>query len=90
MGSHEPDARELPGDVVARAQVVVEDEGTALREAGDVAIPVSERRLDPASLLSLRSVVRGDVAVDRSRLRVFKSVGMAWEDLVIASAIYEA
>ena len=90
VGSHEPDARELPGDVVARAQVVVEDEGTALREAGDVAIPVSERRLDPASLLSLRSVVRGDVAVDRSRLRVFKSVGMAWEDLVIASAIYEA
>ena len=77
VGSHEPDARELPGDVVARAQVVAEDEGTALREAGDAAIPGSERRLDPASLLSLRSVVQGDVAVDRSRLRVLKSVGMA-------------
>jgi ornithine cyclodeaminase len=90
VGSHEPDARELPGDVVARAQVVVEDEAAALREAGDVMIPVAEGRLDPASLVSLRSAVRGDVPVDRSRPRVFKSVGMSWEDLVIASAIYHA
>ncbi|GAW50256.1 MULTISPECIES: ornithine cyclodeaminase family protein [unclassified Nocardioides] len=90
VGSHEPDARELPGDVVARAQVVVEDEAAALREAGDVMIPVAEGRLDPASLVSLRSVVRGEVPVDRSRPRVFKSVGMSWEDLVIASAIYHA
>jgi ornithine cyclodeaminase/alanine dehydrogenase-like protein (mu-crystallin family) len=90
VGSHEPDARELPGDVVARAQVVVEDEAAALREAGDVMIPVSEGQLDAGSLVSLRSVVRGDVPVDRSRPRVFKSVGMSWEDLVIASAIYHA
>jgi ornithine cyclodeaminase len=90
VGSHEPDARELPGEVVARAQVVVEEEAAALREAGDVMIPVAEGRLDPASLVPLRSAVRGDVPVDRSRPRVFKSVGMSWEDLVIASAIYRA
>lgn len=77
VGSHEPDARELPGDVVARAQVVVEDKAAALREAGDVMIPVAEGRLDPDSLVSLRAAVRGDVPLDRSRPRVFKSVGMS-------------
>ncbi|MFD5224463.1 ornithine cyclodeaminase family protein [Microbacterium sp. NPDC058342] len=90
VGSHEPDARELDVALLGRAQVVVEDVATALREAGDVMIPVSSGSLDPASLVPLRDVVLGAREVDVRRPRVFKSTGMAWEDLVVAAALFRA
>jgi ornithine cyclodeaminase len=42
VGSHEPDARELDGSLLGRATVVVEDVTTALREAGDVVLAITE------------------------------------------------
>lgn len=88
VGSHEPDARELDSGLLGRAQVVVEDVATALREAGDVMIPVSAGDVDPASLVPLRDIVFGKREVDTRRPRVFKSTGMAWEDLVVASELF--
>lgn len=85
VGSHEPDALEV--DVVG-STVVVEARATALREAGDVIQPVRAGAFDPDSLLELADVVRGAVDVPTGRPRVFKSVGMAWEDLVLAAQTY--
>jgi ornithine cyclodeaminase/alanine dehydrogenase-like protein (mu-crystallin family) len=87
VGSHQPAVRELDSGLMARSQVVVEDAAVALREAGDVVIPVEEGVLGPESLVALRGIVAGTAAVDRSRPRVFKSSGMSWEDLVIAAAV---
>lgn len=90
VGSHEPDARELDAALLRRAQVVVEDTATALREAGDVVLAIGEGALDARSLVPMRDILTGSVAVDSSRPRVFKSSGMSWEDLVIAAEIYRA
>ncbi len=90
VGSHEPDARELAGALVARSQVVVEDVATALREAGDIVLPIADGLLEPEALVPLGAIVTGKVSVDRSRPRVFKSVGMSWEDLVVAAAVIRA
>lgn len=87
VGSHEPGVRELDSALMGRAQVVVEDRAVALREAGDVIMAVDEGTLDPFSLVPMRDIVTGDLAVDRNRPRVFKSSGMSWEDLVVASAV---
>lgn len=87
VGSHEPDARELDSALLARSQLVVEDPATAVREAGDVIIAIREGSVDATKLLPMRDIITGAVTADRSRPRVFKSSGMAWEDLVIASAI---
>jgi ornithine cyclodeaminase len=40
-------------------------------------------------MFELAALVRGEVPVDPGRPRVFKSTGMAWEDLVLAAAIHE-
>jgi len=87
-GSHEPDARELDNAVMSRGYVVVEDAATALRETGDVIGPVAEGALRPEELMGLADVVTGRAVVPDDRPRVFTSVGMAWEDLAVAAAVY--
>jgi ornithine cyclodeaminase/alanine dehydrogenase-like protein (mu-crystallin family) len=37
----------------------------------------------------MRDVVTGAVAVPTDRPMVFKSVGMSWQDLVVAEAVLE-
>jgi ornithine cyclodeaminase len=87
VGSHEPDARELDTALLGRATVVVEDVATAMREAGDVVLAIAEGALDADDLLTMRDVVTGAVTVPTDRPLVFKSVGMSWEDLVVAEAV---
>jgi len=87
IGSHEPDAREVDGALCRRATVVVEDPATALREAGDVVLGIAEGALDPDELVPMRDVVTGRVELPLDEPLLFKSVGMSWEDLVVASAI---
>jgi ornithine cyclodeaminase/alanine dehydrogenase-like protein (mu-crystallin family) len=85
VGSHEPDARELDEPLMRAAAVVVESRAAAMREAGDVI----QAGLRAESLSPLADVVRGDAEIPTDRPRVFKSVGMAWEDVAVAAAAYE-
>ncbi|MEU7177494.1 MULTISPECIES: ornithine cyclodeaminase [Streptomyces] len=90
VGSHEPDAREVDSGTVRRCTVVVESRAAAVREAGDLIPELAAGRLDRAALIPLADLATGAATVDRTRPRLFKSVGMAWEDLVVAGAAYEA
>ena len=87
VGSHEPDARELDAPLLGRGTVVVEDVGTALREAGDVVLAIAEGTLAADDLVPMRAVLADVAAVPADRPLVFKSVGMSWEDLVVAAEI---
>lgn len=88
IGSHEADARELDSALIVRAQIIVEDAGVALREAGDLIIPITEQLIDPTSLIAMQEIVTGATPVDQDRPRVFKSTGMSWEDLFIATELF--
>jgi ornithine cyclodeaminase len=90
IGSHEPDAAEVDAELVGRCSVVVEDRVTALREAGDVVGAVAAGTLAAEALIELADVVRGDTALRPGGPRLFKTVGMSWEDLVISAAAYRA
>ena len=87
VGAHTAETRELSEDVLASAQVVVEDLGAARREAGDVAVGVEKRALNWDDVAVMADVVRGDVVLDPQRRVVFKTVGMPWEDLAVARAL---
>jgi ornithine cyclodeaminase len=88
VGSHEPDAREVDGALVGRAHVLVEDVGTATREAGDIVQAIAEGRLRTADLIPIASLFTGAADPRPDRPVLFKSTGMAWEDLVIAGAVH--
>lgn len=87
VGAHEPGARELDAALLGRGTVIVEDVATALREAGDVVLAIAEHTLTAADLVPMRDVVTGAVAASADRPLVFKSVGMSWQDLVVAQAV---
>ncbi|WP_328906615.1 ornithine cyclodeaminase family protein [Streptomyces sp. NBC_00234] len=93
VGSHTPDAREVDSRLVARSAVVVEERSAALAEAGDLLLPIEEGVFaaeDVASDLA-ELVTRPDRAAELAsgvRPRFFKSVGMGWEDLVVAAAVH--
>ena len=90
IGSHEPEAREVDERLAGRATVVVESRASALREAGDVIQAVASGALAEDDLVPLAALARGDASPAPGRPRLFKSTGMAWEDLVVAAAVHAA
>lgn len=90
MGSHETDRRELDSSLMGRALVVVEDIGSALREAGDVVLAIDEGTLKADSLLTLSELVRGNISRANDKPNVFKGTGMSWQDLAVAVGVHDS
>ncbi|WP_079042160.1 ornithine cyclodeaminase family protein [Streptomyces aureus] len=91
VGSHEPTARETDTALVVRSEVYVEARSAALREAGDLLVPVSEGAIGADHIAGdLADLVAGRREPSAGHPRLFKSVGMAWEDLAVATALYTA
>jgi ornithine cyclodeaminase/alanine dehydrogenase-like protein (mu-crystallin family) len=84
IGAYRPDLRELDDAAMRGATVVVETRASALAEAGDVI----GAGVEAESLVELGDVVRGTAPgrPDGDAITVFKSVGLALEDLAIARA----
>ncbi|MFE9254253.1 ornithine cyclodeaminase family protein [Streptomyces sp. NPDC006879] len=91
VGSHEPAAREVDSALVRRSAVFVEARAAALREAGDLLVPEAEGVIGPGHVYgTLADLVAGRRAARPGYPQLFKSVGMGWEDLAVAEALYLA
>ncbi|HZK51512.1 MAG TPA: ornithine cyclodeaminase family protein [Actinomycetota bacterium] len=88
VGAYKPDARELDDASIARSKVFVEVKEPALQEAGDLRLPVEAAVLAPGDVTELGDVAGGRAAgrTGVEDITVFKSVGVAFEDLVVAAA----
>lgn len=88
IGAYTPSMREVGTDVVRRAKIVVETREAALAEAGDLLIPMEEGAIGPEQVVAdLSEVVQGaSVRTSDADVTLFKSVGVAFEDLVVARA----
>jgi ornithine cyclodeaminase len=85
VGSYQPHVRELEAALLDSAQVVVETRASALAEAGDIVLAIGEGRLASRDIVELGEIICGVVSSDVGhRPTVFKSVGLALEDLVVA------
>jgi ornithine cyclodeaminase len=90
VGTHSPTCCELPSELVGRSFVVVEERESALREAGDVVCAITAGLMTPDDIAAdLTQVARRSVEVPEGGSRVFKSMGMAWEDAVVSARIAE-
>jgi alanine dehydrogenase len=87
VGAYTPTTRELDDATVRRGRLVVETREAALAEAGDLIIPLQAGVIARSDIVAdLSEVVRGTSAPRAlTDITVFKSVGMAFEDLAIAA-----
>jgi len=91
VGGFQPDAREVDDFVVARARIVVDSYAGALSEAGDLLIPLAQGVITNLRIVAdLHEIVSGKVEGRRNSrdITLFKSVGFALEDLVVATLVY--
>jgi ornithine cyclodeaminase/alanine dehydrogenase-like protein (mu-crystallin family) len=92
IGANRIESRELDNAVVERAAFVCCDsKEQAQLEAGDLVEPVERGVLDWLEVHELAEVVGGDVRARQSDEDVvlFKSLGIAAEDLAVAKLVYE-
>jgi ornithine cyclodeaminase/alanine dehydrogenase-like protein (mu-crystallin family) len=85
VGASRPDWRELDDEVLARARIFVESREAAWRESGDV---IAAGRIDAEIGEVFEGKIRGRVSPEAVTL--FKSVGVAVEDLAAANLVYRA
>lgn len=92
VGAFKPDARELDSATLARAKIVVETREAALAEAGDIVLAIAESAITPGDIVAdIQEIARGAMPrTSGTDITVFKSVGSAFEDLVIAGACMRA
>lgn len=91
VGSHHRHRREVDAGLVGRATTVVESRDSAFREAGDIVLAVADG-VDPREAVDgdLAELVVGRLRPEPGRPRLFKSVGEAWEDVVLLAAAYRS
>jgi ornithine cyclodeaminase/alanine dehydrogenase len=80
---------ELDEECFRAASLVVMDSMHALEEAGEMRRAVAAGALPEAKRATLADLVAGTISVPRHGLITFKSVGMALQDLALASRCYD-
>jgi ornithine cyclodeaminase/alanine dehydrogenase-like protein (mu-crystallin family) len=91
VGACRPDQREIDPDLVARARVYVDSRAAALVESGDVVMGIGEGRFTASHVRGeLGEVVLGRVEgrTADDQITIFKSLGMAVEDVVAADLVF--
>ena len=91
VGAHEAEHREADSDVVAGAAVYVDSRRGALREAGDLLIPIAEGRITEAHLRGeLGDLLEGRIPGRESAKQVtlYKSLGLIAQDLYAAELVF--
>ncbi|MEP6492494.1 MAG: ornithine cyclodeaminase family protein [bacterium] len=92
IGASQASARELDSTAVARSRLYVDRRESALNEPGDILVPLREGRITPDHIVG----EIGEVLIGRApgrgaddEITLFKSLGLAIEDLAAASFVYD-
>lgn len=92
VGSNAPNRQEIDHTTLQRSRVFVDDTIQALKESGDLIIPIQDGTYKADSLAGeLADVVAGKLKgrTSDSDITLFKSVGIALEDVAVGRAAYE-
>jgi ornithine cyclodeaminase/alanine dehydrogenase-like protein (mu-crystallin family) len=93
IGAYTPEMQEIPSQTVLRAKVVIDHHEAALAEAGDLLIPIDQGVMTADHISAeLGEVIAGDEPGRESseEITLFKSVGVAVQDVAVAAAVLEA
>jgi ornithine cyclodeaminase len=92
VGAGRPNQREMDPALVARARLVVDSRASAFQESGDIVLGLREGRFAENHVVAeLGEIVSGGVPgrTSEPEITVFKSLGLAVEDLAAAHLAYQ-
>jgi alanine dehydrogenase len=90
VGTFQPTVRELDGETIRRARVVI-DQPATIDNAGDLAIPIEDGVIARSHVVGTLADIASGLVAGRTRpdeITVFKSEGYALEDLIAARLAY--
>jgi ornithine cyclodeaminase/alanine dehydrogenase-like protein (mu-crystallin family) len=93
VGACRPSQREMDPELVARSYLVVDSRAAALEESGDILLAMQEGRFGEDHIGAELGEVAGGVKrgrVKADEITVFKSLGLAIEDVVAAGLVYRS
>ena len=91
VGASTPNAREVDSALVAAARLYVDRRESGLKEPGDILVPLQEKAIAPEHIVGeIGELLVGRAAGRRDdrEITLFKSLGLAVEDLASASYVY--
>ncbi len=91
IGAPEVNARELDDEVIRRASTIVVDSRAAvMNETGDIIIPMKSGLINENDLVEIGEIISGvrQGRLGNDEITLFKSVGIAAEDLAAANYVY--
>ena len=92
VGSHAPSAREIDGETMAAARVVVDSREATLSECGDCMIPIAEGLFGPEHVSDeLGEVLAGTKPGrrDPEQVTIYQSCGIAVQDVAAAKMVLD-
>lgn len=92
VGAHTPETREADTEVMKRSRVYVDLLQSAMAEAGDILIPIVEQALTADAIIGeLGQLLLGEIPgrTADSDITLYKSLGIAAQDLFAAASVYE-
>lgn len=92
VGAHAPTAREADSEAILLASVYVDSRESAMTEAGDLLIPLNEGLISREHVKGeIGEVIAGHVEgrTSRQQITLYKSLGLAAQDLYAAHRVYE-
>jgi 1-pyrroline-2-carboxylate reductase [NAD(P)H] len=93
IGNHHASKRECDTALVKKSKVYVDSYVNAMKEAGEILLPISEGVFRQEAIVAeLSEMCKGSAPLRRSddEITMFKSIGMALSDLVGAGMVYQA
>jgi ornithine cyclodeaminase len=91
VGACTPNARELDSGVVVHSRLYVDRRESALKEPGDILFPLQDGEIGPDHVVAELGellIGRGVGRRDEREITLFKSLGLAIEDLAAATHVY--
>ena len=91
VGACRPNQQEMPPALVARSRLYVDSKAAAIVESGDVVMNIAAKLFDESHIRGeIGELVLGRIEGRRSadEITVFKSLGMAVEDVVAADLVF--
>lgn len=89
IGSFKPAMRELPKSLFTLTNSISIDTDAALNESGDLVFPIQQNWINKEQVERLGEVLNHQSSTKIGDTVIFKSVGMALFDLVVAKQIYK-